>query len=76
MAAPPTPLDVLLRAMRQKWEEGDTAGAVALAKVAAPYLHPKPAAARGAAEMSQLPDDEIERLCSDGGESAADEDQG
>ena len=42
------PLDVLLAAMRRRLAEGDEAGAVALAKAAAPYVHPR-AAARGAA---------------------------
>jgi len=42
------PLDVLLAAMRRRLLEGDEAGAVALAKAAAPYVHPR-ASARGGA---------------------------
>jgi hypothetical protein len=36
-----SPLDVMLRAMRRKWRQGDHEGAASLAKVAAPYVHPK-----------------------------------
>ncbi len=36
-----SPLDVMLRAMRRKWRQGDHEGAALLAKVAAPYVHPK-----------------------------------
>jgi|GEM_PF-2921401 hypothetical protein len=35
------PLDVLLAVMRMRWQEGDFEGAVAIARLAAPYLHPK-----------------------------------
>jgi hypothetical protein len=46
MSTPPTPLEVLLAAMQRKWEEGDLDGAAALARAAAPYLHPRHAALR------------------------------
>jgi len=36
-----SPLDVLLAVMRMRWQEGDFEGAVTVAKLAAPYLHPK-----------------------------------
>ncbi len=36
-----SPLDVLLKAMRLKWRKGDQDGAAALAKAAAPYIHPR-----------------------------------
>lgn len=39
-----TPLEVMLCAMRAKFEEGDLVAAAALAKDAAPYLHPRLAA--------------------------------
>jgi hypothetical protein len=38
------PLDVMLEAMRQSYEDGETAAAAAYAKDAAPYCHPKLAA--------------------------------
>jgi hypothetical protein len=46
MSPPPTPLEVLLAAMQRKWEDGDLDGAAALARAAAPYLHPRHAALR------------------------------
>jgi hypothetical protein len=36
-----TPLEVMLYAMKRKWEAGDVDGAAAAAKDAAPYCHPK-----------------------------------
>jgi hypothetical protein len=41
-----TPLSVLLRVMHAKWKEGDWDGAVAIARTAAPYLHPRHGSAR------------------------------
>lgn len=35
------PIDVLIGAMRQAWEEGEIELAAAYAKDAAPYFHPK-----------------------------------
>ena len=62
-----TPLQVLLSVMQQKWKEKDLDGAVALARIAAPYLHAKVPAARAAAELSGVSDDELDRLECDGG---------
>ena len=39
-----TPLEVMLRAMRNAWNAGDEQTAVARAKDAAPYVHPRLAA--------------------------------
>ena len=39
-----TPLEVMLHAMRAKFGEGDLVAAAALAKHAAPYVHPRLAA--------------------------------
>jgi hypothetical protein len=44
--AKPTPLAVLLAAMHAKWDEGDLEGAAALARAAAPYVHPRRATER------------------------------
>lgn len=35
------PLDIMLAAMRQSWEDGDTKEAVNIAKTLAPYFHPR-----------------------------------
>ena len=44
MAEGITPLQVMLRAMWSKYDEGDLVAAAALAKDAAPYMHPRLAA--------------------------------
>ena len=59
-----TPLHILLSVMRSKWAANDIDGAVALAKVAAPYMHPKVPAARPVSDLSGVSDaalDVIER---------------
>ena len=55
-----SPLHVMLTVMRRKWKEGDEDGAVALAKVVAPYVRPKVPAARPSVDISQVPDDELD----------------
>ena len=56
------PLDVLLSVMRKKWRDEDYDGAVALAKIAAPYLHGKVPATRPVGDLSGVSDDELDRL--------------
>ncbi len=68
----PSPLDVLLRAMYRKWNDGDLDGAASLAKVAAPYLHPRLPARRQAAALHSMTDAEIDGLCHDRGDGRAD----
>ena len=57
-----TPLYILLSVMRKKWKADDLDGAVALAKVAAPYMHPKVPAARPVGDLSGVSDDELDRI--------------
>ncbi len=57
-----SPLHVMLTAMRRKWRDGDEDGAVALAKVAAPYVHPKAAAARPSNDLAQVSDDDLDEF--------------
>ncbi len=58
-----TPLDVLLLAMRRRWNEEKVDEAVALAKAAAPYVHAKPASSWGAGSLSGLGGDRLDDLC-------------
>lgn len=58
-----SPLDVLLQAMRLRWQAGAVDEAVALAKAAAPYVHAKPTGGRGAASFGKMGDDELDELC-------------
>lgn len=75
------PLYVLLEVMRQRWEIEDYDGAVALARIAAPYLHGKAPLARPGGDLAGVTDEELERVgreCRDeqsgrGGEAAANE---
>ena len=57
-----TPLYILLSVMRRKWLADDLDGAVALAKVAAPYMHPKVPAARPIFDLSEVSDEELDRI--------------
>ncbi len=66
MSRPLLPLDVLLQAMRHKWDQGDHDGAAALARDAAPYLHSRMGTARAAPELRTISDDELDRLCGEG----------
>jgi hypothetical protein len=67
----PMPLQILLSVMRRKWREEDEDGAVALAKIVAPYLHPKVPAARPAGELAGVSDDELDRFERGGGAGSA-----
>ncbi len=62
-----SPLHVMLTVMRRKWRDGDEDGAVALAKVAAPYVHPKVPAARPSVDLAQVSDDDLDETALDGG---------
>ncbi len=59
----PTPLHVLLKTMHQRWAEGKLDEAAALAKAAAPYLHPRAAAGRGLPDLGSLTDEQLDELC-------------
>ena len=67
----PSPLQVMLTVMRRKWRDGDEDGAVALAKVVAPYVHPKVPAARPFMDLAQVSDDELDGGGTRGREGAA-----
>jgi len=71
-----SPLHILLLVMREKWKNGDKDGAVALAKIAAPYLHPKVPAARPSGDLAGVSDDELDRFERGGGAGSAGKDPG
>lgn len=60
--AAPTPLAIILATMHRKYADGDHDGAVALARIAAPYLHPKIPAAIPATDLAAMPDAELDAL--------------
>lgn len=55
-----TPLQVLLVLMQRKLEAGDEKAAAALARLAAPYVHPRAMRTRDNLDLSQLTDAELE----------------
>jgi len=54
------PLDVFLTLMRRAWAEGDTKEAVAMARLAAPFLHPRAAASRPSVGLADMSDDDLD----------------
>jgi len=70
-----SPLDILLQTMRARWREGQVEGAINLAKIAAPYVHPRPHERGADGAISNMRDEQLDELCGDGagGESAAPE---
>ena len=54
------PLDVFLTLMRRAWAAGDEKEAVAMAKLAAPFLHPRAAASRAPGTMAEASDDDLD----------------
>ena len=48
--------------MRQRYDKGDLDGAVALARIAAPYLHARRKAATQPADLSDMNDEELDSL--------------
>lgn len=57
------PLDVLLQTMQRKWDDGDYDGAASLARIAAPYLHPRQTSRTPRGEISTMGDEELDALC-------------
>jgi hypothetical protein len=55
-----TPLQVLLALMQRKLEQGDEKEAAALARAAAPYVHPRAVPKRNNPDLSQLTDAELD----------------
>ena len=71
-----SPLYVLLTEMRRRWEAKEYDGAVALARLAAPYLHGRAPSVRPAGELAGVPDEELEAWGVGGGEESAGEGPG
>ncbi len=62
LPASTTPLAIILEAMRAKYEHKDLDGAVELARIAAPYLHPRVRAATPMTELAAMPDADLDAL--------------
>ncbi len=66
MAAPPSPLDILMTVMRDRFENKDFSAAVAIAKAVAPFVHAKPRAREGNVTLGTLRDQQLVELCESG----------
>lgn len=52
------PLELMLAVMERRWVEGDEKGAVEIAKLIAPYLHPR-AGLKGVVDLAGVDDGEL-----------------
>ncbi len=66
MADPMSPLDILMTIMRQRFDDGDAEGAVAIAKAVAPFVHPKPKERAAHGTIDTLRDHQLVELCRGG----------
>ena len=57
-----SPLHIILTTMRDRYALGDFDGAIALARIAAPYLHPKLPASTPPAELAAMTDADLDAL--------------
>lgn len=71
----PTPLSIILEEMHRKYALEDKEGAVALARLAAPYIHGRVRPSEAAAELSKLSDADLDKLSGAGGEATPSQSQ-
>ena len=57
-----TPLSLILSMMHARYAGKDYEGAIALAKIAAPYLHPRVPSSAPAADLAAMPDADLDSL--------------
>ncbi len=57
-----TPLALLLAMMRERYDAKDFEAAITLAKVAAPYLHPRASTSTPATDLAAIHDADLEQL--------------
>lgn len=55
-----SPLHIMLTLMNRHWAAGNEAEAVALAKLAAPFVHPRAPAARAPIDLSDATDEQLD----------------
>jgi len=55
-----SPLHIMLTLMNRHWAAGNEAEAVALAKLAAPFVHPRAPAARPPIDLSEASDEQLD----------------
>ena len=57
-----TPLALILTEMRRRFAGKDLEGALTLARIAAPYLHPRASAAPHPTDLATMPDADLDAL--------------
>ena len=57
-----SPLAIILEAMRERYKTKDYDAAIALARIAAPYLHPRVTPRTQAADLAALPDADLDAI--------------
>ena len=62
LSADVSPLPLILQTMRQRYSSQDIDGALALARIAAPYLHPRIPAAAPYMELAAIPDADLDAV--------------
>ena len=53
---------MILTTMRRHWDESEYAAAVALARIAAPYLHPRLPASAPPMELAEMTDADLDAV--------------
>jgi len=67
MAEPLLPLDVMLHAMREFYEQENWKAAADIARAAAPYVHPRVTAEAGFDDIATMGDEQLAALLEAGG---------
>ena len=57
-----TPLAMILTTMRRHWDKSEYDAAIALARIAAPYLHPRLPASAPTAELAVMTDADLDAV--------------
>lgn len=58
-----SPLEILMTVMRDRFDNQDFDGAVAIAKAVAPFVHAKPNARTAPVSLAMLKDEQLVELC-------------
>ena len=57
-----SPLELILKTMHERYCRDDIDGAIALARFAAPYLHPRPTPTKIPTDLASMTDAELDAL--------------
>ena len=57
-----SPLALILKEMHRRYEAGEFDAAMSLARIAAPYIHPRVPATKPAVDLAAMPDDDLDSV--------------